>query len=125
MDSPSPVCVLSRTVCMPLALVSMALSAAEAKAETTMAEPLPKYPWGLQLDLNDDVLEKLGLKDLPAVGAVLLLRAKVEVVSTSESERQGGALSRCLGLQVTDLQLDAAPLARKDAATVFYGGDAA
>jgi hypothetical protein len=62
----------------------------------------PEYPWGLCVRLDDELLKKLGITDLPAVGAELMLEAKVKVVSTASNEYEGGA-RRNVELQITDM----------------------
>lgn len=100
-------------------LVSMQLTESEAKEESGIAsatEDLPRYPYGLCLDLDDEALTKLGITDMPAVGSTLQLVARVRVTRISQYENQEGK-DACLGLQITDMGLgsDAAPAARSDA----------
>ena len=57
-------------------LVSMQLTEAEAKEESGIApatseSDLPRYPYGLCLDLDDEALQKLGITDMPAVGSTM------------------------------------------------------
>lgn len=108
-------------------MISMKLTPAEAKSETMIGEAeedQPKYPYGLTLCLDDDVLAKLGITDLPDVGAVLYLDAKVTVCSKSQYENQDGADSS-LSLQITDMELsttdDDAPRTTSDIANRLYG----
>lgn len=63
-----------------------------------------EYPYGLALQLNSETLAKLGMNDLPDVGTVLTLHARVEVVSVSQYEQQDGQ-NREVGLQITDMEL--------------------
>ena len=42
-------------------LISMEVSPEETKEEAAEQMEPPKYPWGLCIDLNDDVLSKLGI----------------------------------------------------------------
>lgn len=101
-------------------LVSMQLTEQEAKEESCIASPsesdLPRYPYGLCLDLDDEALAKLGITDLPAVGTTMQLVAHVRVTRISQYENQEGK-DACLGLQITDMGLDSdtAPPARSDA----------
>lgn len=85
-------------------LISMELSPAEAKEETSPAYEAPKYPWGLCIDLNEDALKKLGIDKLPDVGSTMSIVAKAEVQSASESQYQGDEAKRMsLSLQITDM----------------------
>ncbi len=90
-------------------LASMELTAKEAKEESglsTASEDLPKYPYGLCIDLCDEALQKLGITEMPPVGSTMQLLAKVEVTRVSAYENQDGK-EASLGLQITDLALSA------------------
>ena len=106
-------------------LVNMALSKEEAREmrPSTLAEPeLPMYAYGLRLELDDDALEKLGITELPKVGDELMITAKVCVVSTSTSERQGGDEESRICLQITDLAIgdeDETPTPRSPAKALY------
>jgi hypothetical protein len=102
----------------------MALSKEEAQESqpSTLAEPeLPKYAYGLRLELDDDALEKLGITELPAVGETLMITAKVEVIGTSTNERQGGDEESCVSLQITHLAIgDENEPKKRDPAKALY-----
>jgi len=103
-------------------LKNMQLSAKESEALT---EPkpgdAPRYPWGLQLTLNTEALEKLGIVGLPDIGAPIVVHARAVVTSTSQREEMDGDKNRTLELQITDLALEAEQ-AKPGAAEVLYGG---
>ena len=102
-------------------LHSMHLTPAEQKEEVEEYKPIkPDYPWGLSIDLNDDSLEKLGIKTLPSVGEVYVIMAKAVVRSVGSSSSQDGDDSRHMCLQITDMGIatDVTPAA---AATALYG----
>lgn len=108
-------------------LHSMKMTAAERKQSEPVSlaggEPdAPRYPYGLELMLDDAVLEKLELDDLPDVGAVMTLIARVEVRSTAVDEVDGQGKRRRMTLQVTDCCLEegAPPATLADA---LYGKD--
>lgn len=105
-------------------MISMKLTAAEAKADTMLGDPsdddLPKYPYGLSICLDDETLDKLGITDLPAVGTVMQLTALVEVCSISQYENQTGA-DKSLSLQITDMELAAGNGGEKSIANRIYG----
>lgn len=106
-------------------LVDMKMSPKEAKAELMpSAKEGPRYPWGLQLNLDEEILDKLKVVDLPAVGETYTLTATCEVTGANSSETQGGGKRRSLSLQITKM----APLAddegKKDAKDVLYSGTA-
>jgi len=106
-------------------LKSMALSAKESKAMTEPASPSandgPRYPWGLQLRLDNESIEKLGLAGLPDTGATLMVHARAIVTETSERDSQDGGKRRTLEIQITDLAIEAEPNEGERAKTL-YGG---
>lgn len=95
-----------------MALKSLALTPAEAKDTYLGCAPCdagedngPKYPWGTELNLEDDSLKKLGIEKLPEVGEVVNIMAQAKVTRVSASESQSGA-RRSLALQITDMAVD-------------------
>lgn len=105
-------------------LVNMKLSKADRDKSTEMvmpAEDAPRYPWGLSVSLDNEVLEKLGMKELPEVGDELELLARVTVTRVSSTDQAEGGPSRDVGLQMTEMALEA-PTRRKSTADVLYRG---
>lgn len=97
-------------------MVSLKMSKKEAKGEFGADCPqpskayddnLPRYPYGTKLRLETEVLDKLDIEpgDFKS-GQVLTVTAKVEVVGTSTSQRQGGKDRNELELQITDMSID-------------------
>lgn len=78
----------------------------------------PRYPYGLCLHLGKDELEKLGMAQLPDVGAKMSIMAMGYVKSTSAYETQGDGKSMSVEIQITDLELT--PGEKKDPASVLY-----
>lgn len=90
-------------------MVNMKLSRAEAKEKmepVSVATDAPRYPYCLNLHLDNEVLEKLDL-ELPKVGARISLEAIATVESVSSSQRADGEKYRSVSLQITDLGLEA------------------
>lgn len=84
-------------------LVSMKRTEQMEKPEVAMmSENI--YPYGLMLNLCDDDLKKLGIKDTPKVGTKMTLQAVVEVCCTSEHESKEGE-NKSMSLQITDMGL--------------------
>lgn len=108
-------------------LINMAMSPEEAEEDSpstlaTKGAEGPKYPYGLQLHLDDDALEKLGLTEMPKVGSTLMLTAKVAVTGCGSSERQGGDEESYCDLQITDLAVgDENEPSKRDPARALYG----
>ncbi len=106
-------------------MVNLALTKAEAKEETGATPDLPKYPYGLSLYLDDEILEKMGITEMPKVGSVLQLQAMVTVTGTSQratqTEKESGeaaeSTSSCVDLQITDMELQGPA---KDKAKTLY-----
>lgn len=92
-------------------MISLKRTKAEAKLRDSLAEPvpntdLPEYPWGLQLDLNQDTLPKLNMDVTDyKPGDVLFFRIRTEVRSLISNDTFGGK-SQTMSLQITDMGLD-------------------
>lgn len=101
-------------------LVNMQQTEEEAKEYGMVSAPgdAPKYPHGLCLCLNDGTLEKLGIKELPAVGSTLLVMAHATVTSVRSSQQMDGDKESGVDLQITEMALSAPT--EKDAAALLY-----
>jgi hypothetical protein len=92
-------------------LTNMKIQPAEAYP-TSPAPEGPRYPYGLEITLEEEAIAKLEL-ELPKHGAVLGLTAKVTVTSVAEIESgdpgQKKRTNRTIRLQITDLALGPAP----------------
>jgi len=89
----------------------------EGKA-TMIAEP-SEYPHNLKIYLEDAQLKAMGIKELPEVGAEMLMHAKVYVCSKTEHEGEAGE-NYCMTIQITEMVLDAP---KKSASSAIYGDD--
>lgn len=87
-------------------LISMANSPAEAKEQVTYDSTPPKYPYGLSISLNDETLKKLGITELPKVGAPIMITAKCEVCAVSAYDSQQGGAEANVSLQITDMAIE-------------------
>lgn len=83
-------------------LVSLALTKSEQAEETKEAQEAPptKYPWGLQFRLEEEELEKLGLKNPPEVGGEIHFEAVADVTAVSEQTMADGSYDCCVTLQI-------------------------
>lgn len=88
------------------------------KASASVDEP--SYPYGLTLHLDDAVIKKLGLGDMPDAGDNIVVLAKATVSSVSENEQAGGGKRRSMSIQITDLGIGAESDAKK-ASEKLYG----
>lgn len=111
-------------------IVSMERTAAEKKAaeERCKVSPCdtPDYPWGLNLNLGKEELDKLGLTELPAVGDEFHIYAVCCVTRVSQSASKGGDEHKGVELQITHmgamLEDEAKPqTAYAKAASKLYG----
>ena len=84
---------------------SMKLSKKESKEAIGEAVPPeePSFPYGLNFHLEDEVLKKLGMSELPDVGAEMLITARAKVESVRQSESQEGGEDRSVSLQITNM----------------------
>jgi len=82
-----------------------------------------KYPWGLRINLGDEELKKLGIKELPKVGQELPFTATVKVVGVRSNESQDGE-NRNVELQITEcaLEMGKEGMDLEKKATSLYGG---
>ena len=95
----------------------------EKYAEASVSMDAPAYPYGLEVRLDKEALEKLGLADaLPKAGSSMKLQALVDVTNVSESDSANGGKNCSLTLQITDLGLSAAK--DDDAEDKLYDGKA-
>lgn len=93
-------------------MINMAYTPEEAKEEcsspcATADGEGPKYPYGLELSLDDAALKKLGITDLPDVGYVMNLKAVVIVTRVSSSQSQDNEAEKNCSMQITDMEVSA------------------
>jgi hypothetical protein len=92
-----------------MALKDLKITKKEAKAKSESmvigTSDQERYPYGLRLDLNNETLEKLGMKKLPSVGTVLMFEAKAKVVGSRQSATEGSE-NRSVELQITHIDLE-------------------
>jgi hypothetical protein len=103
-------------------LVSMKIDRAaqqEKYASAVTDANAASYPYGLEVRLDNDSLEKLGIDvaDLE-VGGTLLLRAKVEITNVSKRATKESGEDQSATLQITKMCLE--PPAAKSAASTLY-----
>lgn len=107
--------------------VSLKLTEAEKQADkTAMCGPCdsaaPDYPWGLRVRLTEKEIDKLGIKDLPQVGAEMVVNGIGKVVEVYASDT-GDARRRGFEFILTDLALSPKDEGEKpSAARVMFPG---
>lgn len=93
-------------------MISLKNDPKEQDSEAAMYPEMeqPAYPWGLELCLCDEVLQKIGMTGLPAVGAKVRIVAVATVTSVSQYEEMkpdaedGGTKNeRSVRIQITDM----------------------
>ena len=87
-----------------MSLTSMKLSKRKAKREIAIDDSGPRFPHGLTLHLNEDVLEKLGIDSLPEIGSEMIVVGVGVVESASQHKRQGSD-DRSVNIQLTDIDV--------------------
>lgn len=101
-----------------MAMVSM-------KADDSMSESMSNeygYGYGLELHLNDDQCEALGIKKPIAAGSILMVKALGYVKSVTESvedDRDDKGNDVCMCIQLTDMELSGT--SKKPASETLYG----
>ena len=88
-------------------MVDMTITEMEKKemAAPSIIDSTPKYPHGLCLSLNAEVVKKLGLSDAPEVTEKFIVKAIAEVTEVRVKPTKGDERDFCLELQITDLEL--------------------
>lgn len=98
---------------------SIAFTKAEQKDRNSPKACTPwegeKYPYGMRLDFNSDVMKKLDLKTLPKTGSEVTITARAKVVSTSINDREGGKAEKRMEVQIVALEVDIGKEAAEDA----------
>ena len=89
-------------------MVSMKITKAETKAKSKSypmaADSGERYPYGLQIRLDNDSMKKLGI-ELPEVGEEVMVCAKADVTEASANETSEGGKRLSCTLQITKLQI--------------------
>lgn len=80
----------------------------------------PRYPWGLQIHLENEQLAALGMGDLPKVGSTMTIQCTVKVTSCREEEREGAEPSRTVSMQITEIGTEAPAMSDKEKAGALY-----
>lgn len=70
--------------------------------------PTPDYPWGTRLSLEEEQLQKLGIKEIPAANTRVQIGAIGEVTGYRE-ETVDGKVKRCLEIQLVELGVEMPP----------------
>lgn len=86
-------------------LPSMKLTGSEQEkmATPTAMTDKPEYHYGLQLTLNGETLDKLGIEELLPVGSEKAIYAKAVVTAVSQNEVEGQKPNRSMTLQITNM----------------------
>jgi hypothetical protein len=91
-------------------LVDMAIKPDTANAMYGGCPPVTcsPYPYGLRINLNQEQLDALGIKGLPAAGTTMHLEAVAVVTrsSTEDPDADGDVDYVCLEMQVTQLAVE-------------------
>ncbi len=89
-------------------MVSLKRTAKEKKGDSPIAansSSSEDYPYETRMTLDHDLLDKLGMTSLPAVGTEMKIHARAKVHSTSEHNDSDGESRRSIGLQMTHMRV--------------------
>lgn len=88
-----------------MSIIDMKLTEEEIKKQhqPSVLEDAPKYPYGLHLELNPEVVKKLGISDPPQVGDELVIMARVKVDNVGIRHGLDDQQNINIGLQITGL----------------------
>jgi hypothetical protein len=92
----------------------------EEMTETAMAGK-PRYPYGLEIRLDNASLARLGLAELPEIGEKVVIHAIAEVSNISQHFSLRGEDEKNVALQITDLGLYPEEKENSDMEHFFYG----
>lgn len=108
---------------MPMKDLKISEMEKKDRGESSILADTPDYPYGLKINLDADVVDKMEMGDVPKVGDVFTMLARVEVVDVSKSGKSEGDVDKhSIGLQITDMALDKGKEDKaKEAGEVLYG----
>lgn len=88
-------------------MVDMKMGKADKKNTMPLAieDGGPDYPWGLQINLDDAALTKLGIKELPDAESAAHIMAVGKVTRVS-STSEGGKMRRSMEIQIMKLNVE-------------------
>lgn len=78
------------------------------------------YPYGLEISLDKESLEKLGIETLPPIDTVFLINAQAKVVRATHSSSAGGD-QKSMSLQITDMEMTSKDKKKKSKESIMYG----
>lgn len=79
-----------------------------SKSKSVLAEPSgvhDEYPYSTRMDMDHEMLGKMGIKKLPKHGSPVTVHAKGKVHSTSEDTGSDGKQRRRMTVQLTHMKL--------------------
>lgn len=88
-----------------------------------MVDNKPRYPYGLCIELNEEVMEKLGIDELPEVGTMIhgVYMAKVTSIRANATEENS---SKGMSLQITHMALEDEDRETSYSETLYDKGEA-
>lgn len=91
-----------------MTLKSIKLPKSKRATDNSLPSPDTRdgYPYGTRIELQDESLNALGIKELPEVGSIMMIECKVTVVGARQSASENNT-TRTLELQITDMDLGA------------------
>lgn len=81
---------------------------------------MPKYPYGLSLYLNSDIIKKLGM-ETPTVGQKITITAVAEVNGFSSHKQADGDTESTANIQITAMEVSPAAVDKAQAQETLYG----
>lgn len=100
-------------------MTSMKLTSEEKKHSDLAVHTDREYPWGLQINLEKESLEKLSM-DLKDIGTELTFKIITTVTDISQNLSESDS-HKTMGIQITDMELISND--SNDAAKKLYGDD--
>lgn len=83
-------------------------------------EHVEQYPYGLRIELSDDVIKKLQLQANPSVGQKMSMTAIVEIIRVEQRDLTDGSKELSACGQITSMEM--VPYTeKKEPGAAFYG----
>lgn len=103
-------------------MIDLAYTPAEVKEEVAeqQSPDTPKYPYGLCIYMDEDVLTKIGKSASDfKVGDKMSFPVTFEVTGTSSNKKADGTTSDCINMQITAFDMPGAKSAQDMADNIY------
>ena len=100
-------------------MVDMKMKSEKSPSICCDEDSKPEYPWGLQINLGNEELEKIGMEKMPEIDTEFSMQIKVKVTSMSVNSSKGEEDRKRLELQITEMGMDTDKKAKKSKGRMY------